>query len=277
MLQNTFLHIPGVGKVTERRLWEEGCSCWEDFLSDVNRFSMGTATRGAAKHHLEKSKEALESGEHRFFRAGLGAQQAWRAYPEFKDSCLYLDIETDGGMSPSSVTTIGVYDGKEYSCLVKGQDLDRFPDIIRDYKMVVTFFGGSFDLPMLQRRFPQIRLDQIHIDLCPTLRQVGYRGGLKKIERQVGIRRKNGTEGMTGYDAVILWRRYKTLGDERALQKLIAYNREDVVNLETLAAFAYRKLKWDVMRGPRPKLPDDLPIAGEASETRPLASFPESY
>lgn len=250
MLQNTFLHIPGVGKTTERRLWEEGCATWDDYLGDCRRWSCGTASTNAVKRHLEKSKQALENKEHQFFRAGLGSQMAWRAFPEFRDSCVYLDIETDGGMSPSSVTTIGMYDGREYTCLVKGDGLESFRDRISHYGMVVTFFGRAFDLPVLERRFPGLKFDQIHLDLCPALRQVGYRGGLKKIEKQLGIQRSKETDGMTGYDAVLLWRRYSHLGDRRALDRLIAYNREDVVNLEKLAEHAYRRLKRDAYTRP---------------------------
>jgi len=31
MLKNTFLHIPGIGSITERRFWESGVYSWEDF------------------------------------------------------------------------------------------------------------------------------------------------------------------------------------------------------------------------------------------------------
>lgn len=252
MLQNTFLHVPGIGKTTERRLWKEGCSCWDDLLSDPARWSLGTASKAMARKHLEKSRQALDEKEHQFFRSGLGAQQAWRAFPEFRHSCVYLDIETDGGVSASSVTTIGLYDGKEYRCLIKGQDLENFRDLISHYSMVVTFFGGAFDIPVLERRFPGVVFDQIHIDLCPTLKQLGIRGGLKKIEKQFGIERSPETQGLTGYDAVLLWRRYRMFNDERALNRLVAYNREDCVNLERLAEHAYEALRQQVYETPEP-------------------------
>lgn len=224
-------------------MWKEGCSCWDDLLQSPTRWSLGTAARASTTLHLQKSRTALQTRDHQFFRKGLGANQAWRAFPDFRDSCVYLDIETDGGASGASVTTIGLYDGKEYRCLVKGEDLESFRDIISHYAMIVTFFGTGFDIPVLEKRFPGIVLDQIHIDLCPALKHVGYRGGLKKIEQQVGITRSPETLGLTGYDAVLLWRRYRNFGDDRALQRLIAYNREDCVNLERLAEVAYEQLK----------------------------------
>jgi uncharacterized protein YprB with RNaseH-like and TPR domain len=45
-----------------------------------------------------------------------------------------------------------------------------------------------------------------------------------------------------GFDAVRLWRRYED-GDDDALDLLLAYNMEDVVNLEPLAEFAYEGLR----------------------------------
>ena len=173
----------------------------------------------------------------------LGIKESWRAFPEFRDSCVYLDIETDGGKGGNSITTIGLYDGNEFTALVQGDNLENFRDIFSQYSMIVTFFGAGFDVPMLQKRYKDVLFDQIHIDLCPTLRRLGLRGGLKSIEKQLGLSRGEDTDGLSGYDAIRLWNRYKTLGDDRALQTLIAYNREDVVNLETLAEHAYFGLR----------------------------------
>jgi uncharacterized protein YprB with RNaseH-like and TPR domain len=112
--------------------------------------------------------------------------------------------------------------------------------------MIVTFFGSGFDVPMLQKRFRDVKFDQIHLDLCPTLRRLGFRGGLKSIEKQVGIARVEETQGLTGFDAIKLWNRYLRNRDDSALETLIAYNREDVVNLEFLAELAYKGLKEQV-------------------------------
>jgi hypothetical protein len=35
MLRNTFIHLPGVGTVRERALWERGILDWECFLADA--------------------------------------------------------------------------------------------------------------------------------------------------------------------------------------------------------------------------------------------------
>jgi uncharacterized protein YprB with RNaseH-like and TPR domain len=48
----------------------------------------------------------------------------------------------------------------------------------------------------------------------------------------LGIAR--GSAGLTGWDAPKLWQRYEMLGDQAALQLLLDYNRDDVVNLAVL-------------------------------------------
>jgi uncharacterized protein len=232
----------------EASLWKQGCNSWSHYLEDLTRFSCGAADKEFVRKQLASSVRSLETGRHQFFQQGLGLKEAWRAFPDFRSSCVYLDIETDGGQNGAAITMIGLYDGKDFTCLVKGQDLENFRDIISNYSMIVTFFGSGFDLPMLQKRFPGLRFDQIHLDLCPTLRRVDIRGGLKKIEKQLGIARAEEAEGLNGYDAVLLWQRYIRNRDDSALEKLITYNREDVVNLERLAEIAYEKLQEDTLR-----------------------------
>lgn len=243
MLESTFVHIAGLGYETEKSLWNQGCTTWQQLVDGLDTFSIGQVESSVVKRTLAKSYKSLEKRDGSFFRRGLGLKDAWRAYPEFKDSCLYVDIETDGGTSGGSITTIGTFDGVEFRCFVKGQDLHEFPELAQHYGMIVSFYGANFDLPMIEKRFPDLKFNQIHLDLCPTLRQLGITGGLKRIEKQLGISRGEDTDGLGGMDAIRLWRRYITLGDDQALETLIAYNREDVVNLEYLAGYAYRNLR----------------------------------
>ncbi|RYG85770.1 exonuclease [bacterium] len=251
MLRSTFLHCPQIGEETERRLWRAGISDWDAALAPDAPLSLGAADGATFRRVIAESRHALETREHQYFARKLGVREAWRAFQEFRDDAVYLDIETDGGQSGQSITTIGMFDRNGTTCLVKGQDLENFRDLISKYAMIVTFYGSGFDLPMLSRRFPDIKFDQIHLDLCPTLKRVGIRGGLKKIERHVGIARGDETNGLTGWDAVKLWRRYEQYGDERALKTLVAYNLDDVVNLEPLAEIAYAELRAAALGEPR--------------------------
>jgi uncharacterized protein YprB with RNaseH-like and TPR domain len=64
---------------------------------------------------------------------------------------------------------------------------------------------------------------------CKTL---GLTGGLKRIEREIGLERER--PDISGRDAVRLWHEHEA-GVDGALETLVSYNREDAVNLETLA------------------------------------------
>ncbi len=203
----------------------------------------GKVDQGVFRDYVEQSCHCLDRREHQFFSRHLGQKNAWRSFSSFRDSCVYLDIETDG----RAITTIGLFDGDSYTCLVRGESLENFRDIISRYAMIVTFCGTGFDLPTIVKSFPGLELDQIHLDLCPVLRKLGLRGGLKSIERQLGIGRAEEIDGLTGFDAVILWRRYIGLGDSGALERLIEYNKADVVNLKPLAEFAYTRMREAVL------------------------------
>lgn len=241
MLTSTYIHIPGVSWKTERSLWAQGAWTWYEYLADPRRFR----TRGVGAQQLEKALAhslcKLEKGEHLYFRKALPPREAWRTFPEFRDRLIYLDIETTGSRF-ADVTVIGAWDGADYYSFVKGNNLFEFPDFLSQFSVVVTFFGAGFDLPILRKRFPTATFDQIHIDLCPVLRRIGLRGGLKSIEKAVGIERSEATRGLTGYDAVRLWMA-ATAGDRRAMETLLEYNREDVRNLEPLMEHAYSVLR----------------------------------
>ena len=36
MIENSFIHIPGVGKKTEEYIWKRGIQTWDDFLKSQN-------------------------------------------------------------------------------------------------------------------------------------------------------------------------------------------------------------------------------------------------
>ncbi|OPY16132.1 MAG: hypothetical protein A4E23_01854 [Methanomethylovorans sp. PtaU1.Bin073] len=109
------------------------------------------------------------------------------------------------------------------------------------YKTLITFNGARFDLPFIKREFPEIEFDQLHIDLMYPLRRIGFSGGLKKVEQMLNISRSENTTGLSGFDAVRLWREYER-GNQKSLETLLEYNREDIVNLKTIIDMVYDKL-----------------------------------
>ena len=90
-------------------------------------------------------------------------------------------------------------------------------------------------------RFLELRFDMPHLDLCPAGHKAGLKGGLKKVEKLVGISRPDEVDGLSGYEAVLLWQAHKG-GDEAALDTLISYNKEDTANLHTLAWKVHERL-----------------------------------
>lgn len=232
------MHVPGISQALERSLWDRGVLTWDDYLGGADRLALPVDARRVLKNSVKR----LEARDHQYFRNKLPSREHWRTFPEFSDRLVYLDIETDGGFGGDSITMVGVYDGKKYRAYIKGKDLDSFPHYMMDKGLMVTFFGSGFDVPLLKKLFPYLSFNQLHIDLCHSLRRLGLRGGLKQIERQLGISRSDETDGLSGRDAITLWRNYRR-GEEKALDLLIQYNREDVINLGMLLAHAYEGLR----------------------------------
>lgn len=239
VLTRTYIHIPGIVESIERELWLQGAQDWYTLMATPTRWRISEPYLSAVLQGAATSIEALEQEDHAYFAGKLPVKEHWRAYEEFRQNTAYLDIETDGG---SQITVIGVYDGMETYQFIWGENLDEFPEFIQGFSMLVTFNGLRFDVPMLYRNFPGLALDQLHLDLCPTLRRVGLRGGLKQIEQQLGLVRDPDLEGLSGREAVLLWQAYR-LGHDSALETLLRYNREDIVNLKPLAGLAYKRLR----------------------------------
>lgn len=242
MLRNSFVHIAGIGIKSEQKIWASGIHSWNDLLKgDLSLFT--PTKRDILKWTIEESNEQLSKLNPDFFGTRLPSNQHWRIFPEFKESTAYLDIETTGLDSCiNKITTIAVYDGSSIFTYIKGENLDQFKENIQKYKVLVTYNGKCFDVPFIKSFFG-IELNQVHIDLRYLLRSVGYTGGLKGCEKQVGIDRGN-LEGVDGYLAVLLWDDYQRNKNDKALETLLAYNIHDVVNLEMLMVLSYNlKLK----------------------------------
>lgn len=240
MLEHTFIHIQGIGHKTESKLWEQGIRTWHDFLQFTETV-FSPARDQFVRQELENSIKHRD--DIRYFSDRLSSGDMWRLFREFEKKAVYLDIETSGGYGGmDEITVIGLYDGRSVWTFVNGIDLDEFEIAIAGYDLVITFSGTSFDLPFIRRWFPGISLPTAHIDLRFLLKKLGIGGGLKKIEKELGISRDEGIDGMDGYEAVMLWKAYQW-GDRKALDTLIKYNTADIVNLKPLTEKGYREMK----------------------------------
>jgi hypothetical protein len=240
MLRATFLHVPGIGETTERDLWEHGVTSWDCLLDDDCSYLSATK-RDKLEKYAKASLNALNDQNHEFFANQLKSRHHWRSYPEFEDGTCFLDIETTGlSKERHVVTTVGIYDGTESKVFVRGEDLDAFPQYMQRFNHIVTFNGARFDLPFLEHNL-NMSFSQLHTDLRFLLARLGYKGGLKEVEKEFGIGRGD-LDGMSGADAVRLWHRYER-GDDDALQTLIRYNKEDIENLRVLMREGYDMMK----------------------------------
>lgn len=237
MLKNTFCHIPGVSCRLEEQLWTAGCRCWDTFQQQP--VPLFTPTRNqAATDCLVESRYHLECSNPLYFSKLLPVRLHWRLFPSFRHTVAYLDIETTGlSRSGNIITTIALYDGRNIRHYVQGKNLEAFKEDIQRYQLLVTYNGKGFDVPFIESCL-KISLPQAHIDLMHLLRGLGFKGGVKGCEKQLGLDR-GGLEGVDGYFAVLLWHDYQDNGNVKALETLLAYNIEDVVNLETLMIAAY--------------------------------------
>ncbi len=240
MLRNTFLHLPGIGPVRERALWQRRILDWDGFLAAVEGGRLRDGIYKAAAPVVHQSVAAAAGGDARFFDGLLPRSETWRLYPEFMDRALFLDIETTGLSAQfDQVTMIGTLGDGKPALFVNGVNLDQFPAYVAQFPLLVTFNGSQFDVPFLRAHFPDARLDQAHIDLRFVLGSLGYRGGLKAVERTLGLARDPAIQGVDGFEAVRLWHRYRR-GDRAALTKLAHYNLTDLVNMVELVEIAAR-------------------------------------
>lgn len=202
MLKNTFIHIPGIGLRTEEHLWDLGLLDWDGF-GEPFETNLSHQKLELIEQYLQESREHFETGNLKYFERLLPSNQHWRMFPEFRNSTAYLDIETTGlKIWGFEITTISLYDGNSIFWYVKDQNLDDFIHDIQKYRVIVTYNGKSFDIPFIESHFGA-KLTQAHIDLRYILASLGYRGGLKGCEKQLGIDRGD-LKNVDGYFAVLL-------------------------------------------------------------------------
>jgi hypothetical protein len=234
MLKESFVVLPGVRQRTERKLWQQSIHSWDDFLGAKTIKGLGDARKEQFDNHLRHAHERLRKQDASFFATALPFSEQWRLYNQFKDEAVYLDIETNGYYS--GITVVGLSDGVDTKTFVRGFNLDKraIEKELSNYKMIVTFNGASFDLPVIERFFG-LKFNVPHVDLRFVCQKVGYTGGLKAIEKSLRISRRPEVEGISGEDAVYLWEMWKSTGDKEYLNKLVMYNEEDILNLRPLA------------------------------------------
>jgi uncharacterized protein YprB with RNaseH-like and TPR domain len=254
MIEQTFLFLPGVQERMERKLWGAGVSSWDHLLEAGAIDGVSRARLSFWKGRVRELRALLDS-ERRdtALMRLLGARHAWRLYGDVMDEPRFVDIETSERCH--DVTVVGVSDGEFYQAFVQGVNLDThcLRRALAGASCLVTFNGSSFDLPILERVFPGALPAVPHLDVRHICAHAGLRGGLKRIERHLAIRRAGTVRDLDGTDAILLWHRYR-MGEHAALAELIDYNAADVLNLKPLLDLVVPALWRSVRFG------DELPF-----------------
>ena len=241
-IENSFIPVRGVGEATERRLWESGVTHWDEFDPSL----VGETTGDRIEAFLAEARARLDDDDATFFAETFPSSERWRLYENLRDEVCFFDIETTGlDLARNDVTTASFHRAGETTTLVRGRDLTAaaLREQFDAASMLVTFNGKRFDVPFLERSF-DLTVDVPHVDLMYPCRRLGLTGGLKRIERDVGVAREG--PDVDGREAVRLWRRYER-GDAAALDTLVAYNRDDAANLERLMDHVTGRLHDDVV------------------------------
>jgi uncharacterized protein YprB with RNaseH-like and TPR domain len=147
----------------------------------------------------------------------------------------YLDIETTG-LSPrySVPSVVGLLVGDRFFQW-HGEDITsvNLLDALPGDAVIHTYNGHRFDLPFLEHHLRiQFRARYRTVDLMFDCWKHGLRGGLKKVQKTLGLSRQD--EDVNGFMAVVLWERWTRDADRDALDRLLSYNREDVEVLPRL-------------------------------------------
>jgi uncharacterized protein YprB with RNaseH-like and TPR domain/predicted nuclease with RNAse H fold len=274
VIEQTFLHLPGVGRKTEDRLWRGGFRSWgklRDALSSGVRprdlfkqrqieqkllFPSPYASQSDKRcvvwlEALEESEQALREQHFAYFLERLNPGNYWRVLAPLLHTALYLDIETTGLTKDLNyMTVVGALQGNRFYQWVWPEPLDLLKKLVHEAPLVVTFNGARFDIPFLRHQAAEVPVPRAHVDLLYLARAAGHHGSQKEVEEQLGLRRPPEVQGVEGKEAVALWCN-ALCGDRESFRRLLRYNETDVAMLPKLAEKLCKRLAAGLKTGAR--------------------------
>jgi uncharacterized protein YprB with RNaseH-like and TPR domain len=274
MLTSSFIFAKGMNEELERTLWAHGLTSWEllrkhpeeatELLGASRSMRLLEAVAEASQAHLARDLS--------WFLRSWPERELWRLWQGFcpLEKVALVDIETTG-LTPGydQITVIGLADHATARAFVAGRPqpgdeaLDAFRLAIRAYDLLVTFNGASFDVPFIVKHFrdASFHFEQPHLDLLPLARSLGLTGGLKDMEKQVGITRGDDIKNIRGIEAIELWGAWKG-GDIAAYKRLTTYCKADCTNLLAFARLLYER-KWQKVYAAHAKSVNFTAIKGQ--------------
>jgi uncharacterized protein YprB with RNaseH-like and TPR domain len=235
LIQECFRHVRGVGPKTALLLNERGFISWDDCAGREHELPLNGERRTRFIMEMQQSARALEENDIGYFISSFPTSEHWRILARYFRSATFIDVETTGlSWHTSHASVITALHRGGMHAFKYGENLEAFLDLAEEAELLVTFNGNCFDIPFLERTFNIPSICCPHIDLRWVAWHRGHSGGLKCIERGMGLGRPSYLEGIDGLEAVDLFNRWMT-GDAHAMETLVRYCAADTISTYLLA------------------------------------------
>ena len=237
MLKSSFIFLEKITANKEKKIWQQGIKDWNDFIKAEKVVGIPKEKKPYYDRKLREAQAELLNDNSIYFSGLFPKKEMWRLYDYFKEEVGFLDIEVD---SDGKIIVVGISDYYNSNFFVRGINLERsiLEKELSKFKFLVTFNGNSFDLPKLRKQLG-IEIKIPHLDLKPLCVKLGWKGGLKEVEKLLNLKRPVHLNG----SPVGLWKAFHASGDREYLDLLIEYNREDIENLKEVAEGGIKKAK----------------------------------
>ncbi|MFC1744869.1 ribonuclease H-like domain-containing protein [Candidatus Riflebacteria bacterium] len=273
MIDGAFLHFPGIGPRRLHKLRQAGFLTWKSVLTSPDSLPFAGKMRDRFIAEVHRCQNAFEVNDINYLVKKILPREQWRILGRFFERASYFDIETTGFYPTDHISLIVCYHKGRFSCYLKDRNLEDFLDLLDEVQLLVSFNGSSFDIPRLLDTFHIPCLPCPHIDIRWLCYHARFRGGLKKIEQDLGIGRPGDLLGIDGLAAISLWNDWLLHKNRDSLNLLTRYCSADVFCLKILAQkilqqnecfvdVPERERVWDFLSNNRSCLSDTL-ISGQ--------------
>jgi len=250
LIKNCFTHSRGIGPKSEYKLIKKGFKTWDDCIKNHHDLPLSNQLKKKFLQTLDESIVQLKSNNINYFIQEFPTSEHWRILHHYFDEAVFFDIETTGlSTFNNHVTVISAFKNKRLHTFVFDENLDEFLDFLDDVNLLVSFNGNSFDIPFLENTFNLPEIGCPHVDLRWIAYYFGFSGGLKNIERILGIQRPHELTDVDGSEAVLLYNLYRK-GDTSALNTLLKYCQVDVLTTYAVSCMILNQVDKNI------KVPD---------------------
>lgn len=260
MLKYSFIQFPGVGDKTEEKLWKDGILTWADYQA-LPKPPVTPRLHGKIATGILDSQKALDQRDIAYFRECFPKEELWRLYADFLAETAFVavvgssDDAATADLLAASVTTV-----EGTTLFRKGQNLDELAAFLKPYRMIGSFAGENYDLPLLGRFVADLGEGRVLLEVRSALKRLGYTGGAVSIEKALGMLPMEAPEELPVEELAVLYLAGEN-GSSIARQRFETLLYHDSSALKPLMDFAHARLWEEVLpestsNVPLPKLPE---------------------